>query len=68
MPDQRNSGCEGMPDDKLEKLRARFRERGESTPRAGLESGSQEQHAERLRAEQADAIARNRSGEYRKRG
>ena len=68
MPNRKYSGCEGLPDDGLQKVRERFHQRKEATPRSGLELGSTEQYAERLRLQRRDASAYDRTGEQRGRG
>jgi hypothetical protein len=68
MPHRRHSGCEGLPDDGLQKIRERFLQREETNPRSNLELGSTEQHAERLRLQGRDASTRDRTGEQRGKG
>lgn len=61
MSSRRYSGCEGLPNDGLQKSRARLRDRGESTPKSAQELGSSEHHAERRRLQQRDATRFDRS-------
>jgi hypothetical protein len=68
MSNRRSNGCEGLPDDKLQRLRDRFLQHGETNPRSEMELSSTEQRAERLRLQQRDASARDRTGERRGRG
>jgi hypothetical protein len=68
MSHQRYSGCEGLPDDNLERLRERFRQREETTARPRLGVGSAEQHAERRRLQRGETrTSPGSSGEYRDR-
>jgi len=60
--------CDGMYDPKLEKLQERFRQTGEATPRAGLETGSGAHHVERRREIDAAEQHRKRSNEQRRNG
>jgi hypothetical protein len=68
MPNRKYSGCEGFPDDGLQKVRERLSDSGGKSPRDGLELGSAEQHAERQRLQRRDASTYDRTGEQRGRG
>ena len=57
--------CDGMYDSKLAKMQQRFRESGETTPRAGLELGTRIHQGDRRRGIEADEQDRLRSNEDR---
>ena len=68
MPHRQYSGCEGLPDDSLEKLRERFRQREQTASPTGLKLDSAEQHTERQRLQRGHTSAADRSSEHRGRG
>ena len=68
MSSRRYSGCEGLPDDNLQRVRERFHQRESTSPRDSLELGSTEQHAERRRLQRRDVYSRDNPDEQRSRG
>ena len=68
MPQRQYSGCEGLPDDGLEKLRERFRQREQTASPTKLKLDSAEQHAESEKLQRGQTSTPDRSGEHRGRG